>query len=113
MEMKLDLEKSIRVGRLVPLLSICNVGVTSLLGRRKENEDRFQFADLTPDIMMFAVFDGHGGPIAANYTSEYITRHIKFWLERGEKDLQKVLKKAFVEVNNAFTRHLYYNYVGM
>ena len=30
--------------------------------------------------------------------------HLRFWMERGEKDLQHALDAAFLELNNAFGR---------
>lgn len=112
LSLEVDVEQSIKLGKLIPHMSLGNVGIASLLGRRKENEDRYQYLQLTPSILMFAVFDGHSGPVAADYTSEHMYRHIKFWLERGETDLQAILKTAFIDVNNAFTRHLFYNHAG-
>ena len=67
---------------------------------------------LRPDLLMFAMFDGHAGPLAADFTCSNMADHINYWLERGETDLKVVLHKAFVALNNAFTRLLYNNYVG-
>ncbi len=61
---------------------------------------------------MFAIFDGHGGPLAADFTCSNVADHLRFWLERGETDLEKVIRKSFIALNNSFTRHLYYNYIG-
>ena len=111
-QMKLNMEQSIKFGKLIPEVSLDNVGVTSLIGRRKENEDRHKILRLAPNLLMFAIFDGHGGPHAADYTSDRMSKHIKFWIERGESNLQTVLKNAFVGVNNAFARQIRHNLVG-
>jgi hypothetical protein len=39
--------------------------------------------------------------------------HIQYWLETGEKDLGIVLKAAFHDANEAFTKFLYDNYQGL
>ncbi len=35
-----------------------------------------------------------------------MVKHIKYWLERGEKDLQIILENSFIEVNNSFARYI-------
>ncbi len=62
---------------------------------------------------MFSMFDGHGGAIAADFSSSNMAEHINYWLERGETDLKVVLRKAFIGLNNSFAKHLYDNFVGM
>jgi hypothetical protein len=41
--------------------------------------------------------------------------HLLFWLERrgGEKDIEKAIDSAFLELNNAFGRWWAYNGKGM
>lgn len=38
-----------------------------------------------------------------------MVKHIKYWLERGEKDLQIILENSFIEINNSFARYVTYN----
>ena len=39
-------------------------GEGTLLGRRKKNEDRTHVQQLKEDLMLFAVYDGHGGDVS-------------------------------------------------
>lgn len=71
------LPSSIRYGKLIPKVSLSRVGHASLIGQRKENEDRFQVSEMTDNILYFAVFDGHGGPEAADYCEKYMEAFIK------------------------------------
>lgn len=71
------LPPSIRYGKPIPKVSLSKVGCASLIGQRKENEDRFQVSQMTDNIMYFAVFDGHGGPEAADFCEKYMEKFIK------------------------------------
>ena len=71
------LPPSIRYGKPIPKVSLSKVGCASLIGQRKENEDRFQVSQVTDSILYFAVFDGHGGPEAADFCEKYMEKSIK------------------------------------
>lgn len=71
------LPSSIRYGKPIPKISLSKVGCASLIGQRKENEDRYQVSQMTNDILYFAVFDGHGGAQAADFCHKYMEQHIK------------------------------------
>lgn len=71
------LPSSIRYGKPIPKVSLSKVGCASLIGQRKENEDRFQVSQMTDNILYFAVFDGHGGPEAADFCEKYMEKYIK------------------------------------
>lgn len=71
------LPSSIRYGKPIPKVSLSRVGCASLIGQRKENEDRFQVSQMTDNILYFAVFDGHGGPDAADFCDKYMEKFIK------------------------------------
>ncbi|XP_047434460.1 protein phosphatase 1K, mitochondrial [Mugil cephalus] len=108
------LPSSIRYGKPIPKVSLSKVGCASLIGQRKENEDRFQVSQMTDDILYFAVFDGHGGSEAADYCEKYMEKYIVD-LVANENNLERVLTKAFLEVDKAFARHLHFcpNVPGM
>lgn len=76
------LPPSIKYGKPIPQISLANVGCASHIGKRKENEDRFGFARLTDDVLYFAVYDGHGGPAAADFCHTHMEKCIKYvqWL---------------------------------
>ncbi|XP_019717580.1 protein phosphatase Mn(2+)-dependent 1K [Hippocampus comes] len=99
------LPSSIRYGKPIPKVSLSNVGCASLIGQRKENEDRFQLSQMTDNIIYFAVFDGHGGPEAADFCHKYLENFIKD-LVAGEDNLELVLTRAFLEVDKALAKHL-------
>ncbi|XP_019956914.1 protein phosphatase Mn(2+)-dependent 1K [Paralichthys olivaceus] len=108
------LPPSIRYGKPIPKVSLSKVGCASLIGQRKENEDRFQVSQMTDNTLYFAVFDGHGGPEAADFCEKYMEKFIKDLLSE-ESNLELVLSKAFLEVDKALTKHLHFspNVLGM
>lgn len=73
----IHLPSSIRYGTPIPKVNLSRVGCSSLIGQRKENEDRFQVSQMTESILYFAVFDGHGGPEAADFCEKYMEKFIK------------------------------------
>ncbi|XP_044040078.1 protein phosphatase 1K, mitochondrial-like isoform X1 [Siniperca chuatsi] len=113
------LPSSIRYGKPIPQVtgwmdgsvhervSLSRVGSASLLGLRKQNEDRLRVARIHDNLLYFAVFDGHGGPHAADYCYTFMEKFIRDALEE-EEDLEKVLKKAFLDADKALHTHLSY-----
>ncbi|XP_059197943.1 protein phosphatase 1K, mitochondrial [Centropristis striata] len=102
------LPSSIRYGKPIPKVSLSKVGCASLIGQRKENEDRFQVSQMTDNILYFAVFDGHGGPEAADFCEKYMEKFIKDRVAE-ESNLEVVLTKAFLEIDKALARHLHFS----
>ncbi|XP_030420725.1 protein phosphatase 1K, mitochondrial isoform X2 [Gopherus evgoodei] len=98
------LPPSIKYGKPIPKISLAKVGCASQIGKRKENEDRFDYAQLTDGVLYFAVYDGHGGAAAADFCAKYMEKYIQEFLSQ-EKNLETVLTKAFLEIDNAFARH--------
>ncbi|XP_071150705.1 protein phosphatase 1K, mitochondrial-like [Mytilus edulis] len=107
LDMPIMMNESIKRGNLIPEIPFEHVGIDSLLGRRKVNEDRYFMEKISPTLLCFAVFDGHGGSVVSDFVSKVLTDHIKFWLLR-ETDLCLVLKQAFIDVNNMLARHSYF-----
>ncbi|XP_022616868.1 protein phosphatase 1K, mitochondrial-like isoform X2 [Seriola dumerili] len=102
------LPSSIRYGKPIPQVSLSRVGSASVLGLRKQNEDRLRFARINDNLLYFAVFDGHGGPHAADYCYTFMEKFIRDALVEEEDDLEKVLKKAFLDADKALHTHLSY-----
>ncbi|NXR38615.1 PPM1K phosphatase, partial [Zosterops hypoxanthus] len=98
------LPPSIKYGKPIPKVSLSRVGCASHIGKRKENEDRFDYAQLTEDVLYFAVYDGHGGAAAADFCDKYMEKYIKEFLAE-EENLENVLSKAFLEIDKAYERH--------
>uniref|UniRef100_A0A3Q3C3H4 PPM-type phosphatase domain-containing protein n=1 Tax=Haplochromis burtoni TaxID=8153 RepID=A0A3Q3C3H4_HAPBU len=101
------LPSSIRYGRPIPQVSLSRVGSTSVLGLRNQNEDRLRIGHIHDNLLYFAVFDGHGGPHAADYCYTFMEKFIRDALEQDD-DLEKVLKKAFLDADKALHTHLSY-----
>uniref|UniRef100_H2LBU0 protein-serine/threonine phosphatase n=1 Tax=Oryzias latipes TaxID=8090 RepID=H2LBU0_ORYLA len=99
------LPSSIKYGRPIPQVSLSRVGSTSVVGLRKQNEDRLRIARFHDSLLYFAVFDGHGGSYVADYCQTYMEKFIRNALEEDD-DLEKVLKKAFLDVDKALHTHL-------
>lgn len=68
--------------------------------------------ELTPDLLYFAVFDGHGGSACADFCAEHMETHIMYWLRRGQTDLQALLQSSFIDINNAFAKFVAFNWPG-
>ncbi|KAG2462442.1 protein phosphatase 1K, mitochondrial-like [Polypterus senegalus] len=86
--------------------SLPNVGCANQKGKRKTNEDRLCVQKLSDNVLLFAVFDGHGGDAAA----EFCSRNISYFIRKNlqlEFDLETVLHKSFLEVDHAFLQHVY------
>uniref|UniRef100_A0A3B5LCS2 PPM-type phosphatase domain-containing protein n=1 Tax=Xiphophorus couchianus TaxID=32473 RepID=A0A3B5LCS2_9TELE len=71
------LPSSIRYGKPIPQISLSRVGSASVLGLRKQNEDRLRIARIHDNLLYFAVFDGHGGPHAADYCCNFMEKFIR------------------------------------
>lgn len=99
-------EESIKKGKLIPEIDINLVGFASLQGRCPYQEDRFVIRELKKGILYFAVFDGHRSSLASEYMKENLHQHVVHQMKE-ERDLEKVLTKAFISANNAFARYIY------
>lgn len=71
------LPPSIKYGKPIPKVSLSNVGCASHIGKRKENEDRFDYAQLTDNVLYFAVYDGHGGVAVAEFCNKHMRKFIQ------------------------------------
>ena len=104
LRLKIDLEESIKTGKLVPQIDISSVGVSSLLGPRPYNEDRVLMFEVTPKIKLFGIFDGHGGADAVDFIANNLDHVINKLISAYENDLPRLLKEVFLEINDSFIR---------
>ncbi|KAH3843448.1 protein phosphatase 1K, mitochondrial-like [Dreissena polymorpha] len=111
-EMPVSIKTSIEKGMLIPEIPIKDVGTKSLLGHRKENQDRFIVKKLTENILCFAIFDGHGGSAAVDFVHQNIEHHLLYWLNRTDK-LSDVLHNTFADVNDLLSEHLAFAAEGL
>lgn len=65
-----------------------------------------------PNLLMFAIFDGHGGSLCAQFCQNYMEEFILYRLRSGEEDLREVLEKSFIDINNVFAHFLTFNRVN-
>ncbi|XP_066529449.1 protein phosphatase 1K, mitochondrial [Hoplias malabaricus] len=99
-----QLPPGIRLGTRFPWISLDSIGQSTHIGQRRSNEDRLRVAQLTPNTLYFALFDGHGGAQAADFCFTHMERYIRAGLQE-EWDMEEVLSKAFLQVDAAlFTR---------
>jgi len=85
---EIDLINVLILGKLIPNLSLQNIGVSRTKGRRAYNEDQYGIEQLiigsiTPDatnppqsFLYLAVFDGHGGPACSKFCAQTFPRHV-------------------------------------
>ena len=99
------LEQSIKHGIPIPTIAIDAVGQASVQGRRPVNEDRLCVHQLRENLLLFGLFDGHAGSLAADLAQQNLAGHIEAGLTQS-KHLQTVLTKAFKQVNDDLVRYL-------
>jgi len=104
-KLPIQVEESIKKGKLIPQIGIDLVGTASLQGRCPHQEDRYVVMELEEGMLYFGVFDGHRGALASEFMKERLHDHILFHLRSGEKDLETVLSRAFISANNAFAKY--------
>ncbi|CAG0878604.1 unnamed protein product, partial [Darwinula stevensoni] len=106
--MSLEYEASLKHGAPVPKIEISAIGHCSDQGKRPSLEDRFVIEQLTPEVLLCAVFDGHGGQDCAVFCAAHFSNHVKFWLDR-DQDLENVLVESFLGINNGFSKSVVFS----
>ncbi|XP_055959197.1 protein phosphatase 1K, mitochondrial [Patella vulgata] len=109
-DMPILMEESIKKGKLIPRVAFHDISSSSLIGRRKTNEDRFVTKELIPGLHYFAIFDGHGGPFAVDYISSHLEDHLRYWTTKTTS-LADVIEKSFLNINNMLCRHVNHYYI--
>lgn len=108
LELPVNIEQSARKGVLIPKIGVSHIAMHTSRGRRPVNEDRMIVKEIKNNFLLIAVFDGHGGPGAVDFCQEFVADFVKFYLERGETDLKKILHFSFMNLNNLLARHLFH-----
>ena len=108
----IDQESSIRRGTPIPILTKELVGKYSDRGRRPYQEDRYTISEPLPNLLALAIWDGHGGPEAAEWCANHFE---KFFLHRISKQIEKegtlegnleeALKETLLDLDVGFCRH--------
>lgn len=60
--------------------------------------------ELKSNIIYFAVFDGHGGQECARFCNEEMPKVIKYYLDKGEDNLELILQNAFLELDKTYAK---------
>ncbi|RUS91153.1 hypothetical protein EGW08_001066 [Elysia chlorotica] len=100
-------EQSVKKGKIIPRVPLDEIHALSVIGRRKENEDRYIIEEIRPNLLYFGMFDGHGGDFAVDFVSSHMIDPLSFWLTQTP-NLSSVLKHSFCELQNLLARHLAY-----
>ncbi|XP_043212243.1 protein phosphatase 1K, mitochondrial-like isoform X2 [Amphibalanus amphitrite] len=100
--MELELSSSIKHGKPIPRVDAASVGISSLQGRRRYQEDRCVVADVSPDVLLAAIMDGHGGDGCSQFCSKLLASVVAAQLSAGERDLMAVLQETFQTLNRQF-----------
>jgi len=109
-----------RIGLLEFIIERYNTGVVSDIGQRDHMEDAYKYVqqllnfDNKVQVTYYAVFDGHGGAICAQYCSENLHVELKNQLEdvltgiENSSDLNKTIteciKRSFQITDEKFAK---------
>merc|ERR1712037_233433 len=99
---EINLDESVRHGVLIPKIPIEDIGVESLKGRRRKQEDRYLIEKLSENTVLVAVFDGHGNDLCATYARDNFKRFLQRNLKRKLK-MPAALKKTITDIDQAFS----------
>lgn len=100
-------DQSVKKGKIIPRVPLDEIHASSVIGRRKVNEDRYIIEEIKPNLLYFGMFDGHGGEYAVDYVSSHMIDHLSFWLTQTSV-LTTVLSNSFCDLQNILARHLAY-----
>lgn len=95
----------------MPKLTLASVGRCSNVGRRSYQEDRFTVCEPCPNLLLLAVWDGHGGDECSTFCSIHLERFWRHRLELEERDLAEdeqadlaeVLSATLLDLDQAFS----------
>ncbi|CAG0897079.1 unnamed protein product [Cyprideis torosa] len=103
--MDLQVESTLKYGKPVPLVKADTIGYHSEKGRRAYNEDRVLVHSFNDDLILCAVFDGHGGAQCADFAAENFVSALNNeggCLKDPNSDLLKVLRIGFETIERDF-----------
>lgn len=102
----INLTRSIEFGTVIPNILESNVAVSTDIGKREYQEDRYSIERLSKDTLFLGIFDGHGGSLAVDYTAEHLHQVTASLLKSKTHGIKDVLVNAFCEVNNNLLQHI-------
>ena len=76
-------------------------------------EDRYNICALKPNLLLLAVWDGHGGDACSKFCAQHVEKFFFHRLELEERDsgkdekfdLEKIVKMTLFDLDEAFARH--------
>ncbi|XP_037069478.1 protein phosphatase 1K, mitochondrial-like [Pollicipes pollicipes] len=101
-ELPLALGSSIKHGKPIPRIDAPAVGISSLQGKRRYQEDRCVAADVAPDLLLTAILDGHGGAECSQFCSQHLVPIVQEQIAAGERNLMAILHGTFPALNRQF-----------
>ncbi|XP_067935973.1 protein phosphatase 1K, mitochondrial-like [Watersipora subatra] len=101
----INISKSLQHGALIPDLRIEDTGIFTTIGKRQAQEDRHLVKTLDDGSIVLAVFDGHGGSLAAEYTAKHMSSVLESNLANNLK-ISDALEKTFIEINSKLLEHI-------
>eukprot|EP00096_Caligus_rogercresseyi_P009619 TRINITY_DN3291_c0_g1_i1.p1 TRINITY_DN3291_c0_g1~~TRINITY_DN3291_c0_g1_i1.p1 ORF type:complete len:350 (+),score=77.95 TRINITY_DN3291_c0_g1_i1:25-1074(+) len=98
---------SIKRGTPIPQIHSSDVGLSSVIGRRSYQEDFFTVRQVSRDLLLLGVWDGHGGEACARFCSENVEKHLNKELVNYEEhsSLGDILRNIIDSLNNSFEIH--------
>ena len=105
-------DSSIQRGTVIPEIHLSSIGVCTHRGRRSYQEDRYTILELPGNLLLLAVFDGHGGAECSEYCHIKIQSKLLREIDKAEEegagtrlDLGTMLRKVVADLNTSFEKH--------
>lgn len=106
---KINIDKSVELGTVIPETSVDDVAQSQLIGNRKHQEDRCSVVKFSDNVLYAGIFDGHGGSFAVDFAFENLCSLLKSRMEdvAGEDHhMSELLKSVFCDVNDLLLAHI-------
>lgn len=99
---EINVDESVRHGVLIPKIPVEDIGVESLKGRRRKQEDQYIIEKLKDNTVLVAVFDGHGNDLCATFARDNFKRFLERNLKKFKLKMSDALKKTIKDLDEAF-----------
>lgn len=101
----INIDQSLEQGSLIPNISVADAGISTLIGQRRYQEDRYSIEIFQDGTLYLAIFDGHGGSLAADYAVTHMPKLLESTLLKDSTGVMNSFEKSFI---GASTRLLEY-----
>lgn len=96
----INIDRSLELGSLIPNINIEDAGIATHIGKRQYQEDRCSLKLLKDGTIYLAMFDGHGGSLAADYTEIHMPLLLESVLENKSSSIAGLLEQTFIKVSS-------------